>query len=165
MFTLAAAALQGVMGRALIILVGAVALFWGAVTWLKLHDAAVARNARAGYVLAAEKTAAEAQVAELQRQVRAGERALEEHRQRLAADQAYDQQQSIQREQEILAYEALLSQANRRCALSADDLRFLQHDGKAPDQRRIGHRSIPGKGKPAGPSPRLPDEGASRGPR
>lgn len=165
MFAMVIAAWQSRFGRPLIILIGAVALFWSAVGWLTLHDAAVARQARAGYVLLAEKTAAQARADELQRQVTAGAQALEEHRKRLLAAELEDQQQTAEREQEILAYEALLSQANRRCALSADDLRFLQHRGKAPDQRRIGARTIPGKSNPSGSSGGLPKAGTARGPR
>lgn len=105
--------------------------------WLASHDADVAQAARQGYVLLAEKTAAEAKAKELQRQVTAGAQALEEHRKRLVAAELVDQQQSTEREQEILEYEARLSQANRRCALSSDDIEFLQRDRAAPAQRSV----------------------------
>lgn len=83
-------------------------------------------DARKGYVLLAEKTAAEAQAAELRRQINATAQSLEEHRRRLAAAEAEEQQKAEDREREILAYEVRLDQANRRCVLDRDDLEFLR---------------------------------------
>lgn len=95
-------------------------------------DPAVAREARSGYVLQAEKVAAEQTAAELLRQRNAATQALEEHRKRLAAAELLDEQKSAEREQEILAYEIRLSQANRRCLLDRDDLDFLRNAGEPP---------------------------------
>lgn len=83
-------------------------------------------DARKGYVLLAEKTAAEAQAAELRRQINATAQSLEEHRRRLAAAEVADQQQTEEREREIAAYEIRLDQASRRCVLDRDDVEFLR---------------------------------------
>lgn len=83
------------------------------------------REARAGYVLLAEKTAAEAQAAEMERQRNAAAQATEEHRKRLEASQAAEQAAKDTLEQEISSYELQLSEKNRACALTADDKRWL----------------------------------------
>lgn len=85
----------------------------------------VAREARAGYVLIAEKTAAEAKAAEMERQRNAAAQATEEHRKRLEASQAAEQAAKDTLEQEISSYELQLSEKNRACALTADDKRWL----------------------------------------
>lgn len=85
-----------------------------------------ARDARAGYVVLAEKTAAEAKAAEMERQRNAAARATEEHRQRLEASQASEQKAKVTLENEIRANELLLSEKSRQCRADADDLIFLQ---------------------------------------
>ncbi|MBX4874726.1 hypothetical protein HJA87_22575 [Rhizobium bangladeshense] len=84
-----------------------------------------ARQARAGYVLLSEKTAAEAKAAEMERQRNAAAAAGEEHRRRLAA--AEDAQQAARNtlENEIRSYELELSQKNRACAVTAADRDWL----------------------------------------
>lgn len=89
------------------------------------HVEAVKEEARAGYVLLAEKTAAEAKAAELQRQLdgaATANRALERQQQ---IDAAADAQREKDRDNHILEMEMRLSQANRRCTISSDDLRDI----------------------------------------
>ncbi|NEJ04313.1 hypothetical protein GR238_02680 [Rhizobium leguminosarum] len=84
-----------------------------------------AREARAGYVLLAEKTAAEAQAAEMERQRNAAAQASEEHRKRLAAAEAAEQTAKDTLETEIQSYELQLSEKNRACATTAADRDWL----------------------------------------
>ncbi|QIG70421.1 hypothetical protein EVB88_037 [Rhizobium phage RHph_N28_2] len=84
-----------------------------------------AREARAGYVLLAEKTAAEAQAAEMERQRNAAAQATEEHRKRLEAAQASEQAARDTLENEIRSYELQLSEKNRACAITAGDRDWL----------------------------------------
>ncbi|TAV72776.1 hypothetical protein [Rhizobium leguminosarum] len=84
-----------------------------------------ARQARAGYVLVAEKSAAEAQAAEMERQRNAASQATEEHRKRLAAAEAAEQAARDTLEIEIQSYELQLSQKNRACAVTAADRQWL----------------------------------------
>lgn len=86
-----------------------------------------AREARAGYVLIAEKTAAEAKAAEMERQRNAAAQATEEHRKRLEAAQASEQAAKDTLEQEISSYELQLSEKNRACAVTAADRQWLLH--------------------------------------
>lgn len=83
------------------------------------------REARAGYVLLAEKTAAEAKAAEMERQRNAAAQATEEHRKRLEASQAAEQAAKDTLESEIRGYELILSEKNRACALTAADRDWL----------------------------------------
>ncbi|QIG67273.1 hypothetical protein EVB37_037 [Rhizobium phage RHph_TM3_3_3] len=84
-----------------------------------------AREARAGYVLLSEKTAAEAKAAEMERQRNAAAQATEEHRKRLEAAQASEQAAKETLEQEISSYELQLSEKNRACAITAADRDWL----------------------------------------
>ncbi|ANL02711.1 hypothetical protein [Rhizobium phage RHEph18] len=84
-----------------------------------------AREARAGYVLVAEKTAAEARAAEMERQRNAAAQATEEHRKRLEAAQASEQAARDTLENEIRSYELQLSEKNRACAVTAADRDWL----------------------------------------
>ncbi|TBY60133.1 hypothetical protein E0H46_31675 [Rhizobium leguminosarum bv. viciae] len=85
------------------------------------------REARAGYVLLAERTAAEAKAAEMLRQRNAAAQATEEHRKRLEAAQAAEQAAKDTLEQEISSYELQLSEKNRACAVTAADRQWLLH--------------------------------------
>ena len=135
MLALVATLWRSKVGRSLLVLVGgagvAAVLFASFHIWMATHDAAIERAARAGYVLLAEKTAAEARLAEVERQRAAASITLDEHRRRLAAAQLLEEQRSTEREREILAYELRLSEANRRCLLDRDDVDFLQRDRSA----------------------------------
>ncbi|MBB4215549.1 hypothetical protein FHT79_002718 [Rhizobium sp. BK212] len=84
-----------------------------------------AREARAGYVLLAEKTAADARAAEMERQRNAAAWANEEHRKRLEASQAAEQAAKDTLENEIKSYELQLSEKNRACAVTAADRQWL----------------------------------------
>ncbi|WP_434712421.1 hypothetical protein NMA58_03830 [Rhizobium sp. YTUHZ045] len=84
-----------------------------------------ARQARAGYVLTSEKTAAEARAAEMERQRDAAAGAGEEHRKRLEAAKAAEQAARDTLENEIRSYELELSQKNRACAVTAADRDWL----------------------------------------
>ena len=87
-----------------------------------------AREARQGYVMLAEKTAAEAKAAEMERQRNAAAQATEEHRRRLEAAQASEQAAQATLENEIANYERTLSEKNRACAVTAADRQWLlQH--------------------------------------
>ncbi|NNU66516.1 hypothetical protein G9X67_14655 [Rhizobium sp. WYCCWR 11152] len=84
-----------------------------------------ARQARAGYVLLAEKTAAEAQATEMERQRNAAAQATEEHRKRLSSATAAEQAAKDALENEIQSYELQLSEKNRACAVTAADRDWL----------------------------------------
>ncbi|MBX5089338.1 hypothetical protein [Rhizobium lentis] len=84
-----------------------------------------AREARQGYVLESEKTAAEAKAAELERQRDAAAQATEEHRKRLMASQMAEQAAKDTLESEIRSYELQLSEKNRACAVTAADRDWL----------------------------------------
>lgn len=84
-----------------------------------------AREARAGYVLIAERTAAEARAAEMERQRNAAAQVAEEHRKRLEAAQASEQAAKDTLEDEIKSYELQLSEKNRACAVTAADRDWL----------------------------------------
>jgi hypothetical protein len=84
-----------------------------------------AREARAGYVLLAEKTTAEAKAAEMERQRNAAAQATEEHRKRLEAAQTAEQAAKDTLETEIQSYELQLGQKNRACLLDRADRDFL----------------------------------------
>ncbi|KEC75484.1 hypothetical protein RLPCCGM1_c0861 [Rhizobium leguminosarum bv. phaseoli CCGM1] len=84
-----------------------------------------AREARAGYVLVAEKSAAEARAKEMERQRNAAAQAAEEHRKRLEVAQAAEQAAQTTLENEIRSYELELSEKNRACAVTAADRQWL----------------------------------------
>ena len=113
-------------GRMITAAAGGVALlvvgYFGFQVWLAAHDRSVANAARDGYVILAEKTAAEARAAELQRQLSAATAAKQSLQEQITKDTAEDAQREKEREQSILAYEIRLSQANRRCIVDRDDL-------------------------------------------
>ncbi|ULR43090.1 hypothetical protein [Rhizobium sp. K102] len=83
------------------------------------------REARAGYVVLAEKTVAEAKAAEMERQRDAAAHAGEEHRKRLEAAKAAEQAARDTLENEIQSYELEFSQKNRACAVTAADRQWL----------------------------------------
>jgi molecular chaperone DnaK (HSP70) len=85
------------------------------------------REARAGYVLVAEKTAAEARAEEMERQRNAAAQATEEHRKRLQAAQASEQAAKDTLEKEIAEHEKALDAAGAVCRLTDADLRWLRN--------------------------------------
>ncbi|TAX45917.1 hypothetical protein ELI02_29835 (plasmid) [Rhizobium leguminosarum] len=86
---------------------------------------AAARDARAGYVLLAEKAAAEAKAVEMERQRNAATQATEEHRRRLAVAEGAEQTAKDTLETEIESYELQLSEKNRACAVTTADRDWL----------------------------------------
>ncbi|EJT06727.1 hypothetical protein [Rhizobium sp. CCGE 510] len=84
-----------------------------------------AREARAGYILLAEKSAADAKAAEMERQRNAAAEATEEHRKRLMAAEGAEQAAKDTLEIEIQSYELQLSEKNRACAVTAADRQWL----------------------------------------
>lgn len=113
------------IGRILLgglVIVGA---FFAFRAWLSWHDSNVAEAAKNGYVLLAEKTAAEAKTAEIQRQLDAAKQSLATFQKRLEAETAQDKIDDQKREDSIRSYELLLSEANRRCSATAADIDFI----------------------------------------
>lgn len=118
--------LSSKLGRVLLGAAALVGAFFAFKLWLAAHDASVASQARSGYVLLAEKTTAEAKVAEIQRQLEAAKQSLANFQKRLDADTAQDRIDDQKREAEIKSYELLLSETNRKCLLDSGDLDFLR---------------------------------------
>ncbi len=114
------------IGRILLGVLIVVGAFFAFRAWLAWHDSNVAEAAKNGYVLLAEKTAAEAKAAEIQRQLDAAKQSLATFQKRLEAETAQDKIDDQKREDEIKSYELLLSEANRKCLLDSGDLEFLQ---------------------------------------
>lgn len=101
-----------------------IAAFFGFRLWLSSHDAGV----RAGYVLLAEKTAADAKAAEMERQRNAASQALDELEKRRAADEINDQAAQAATDLQVAEYEKKLDAAGRQCKLDSADVDFiLQH--------------------------------------
>lgn len=90
-----------------------------------IHDPQVIANARQGYVEIAEKTAAEAKSAELERQRNAASQALTDNEKRKTADDLVNQAREAQSNLEVSQYEAALVAAKRSCFIDDDDRRFL----------------------------------------
>jgi hypothetical protein len=116
------------VGRLITGAIGIVALIGLAYVWLLSHDARVAAEARQGYVILAEKTAAEAKANELQRQINAATGAQQSLQQQIQKDAVDDAAREKDRDARILEMEARLSQANRRCSLSRDDITDIVRD-------------------------------------
>lgn len=91
-----------------------------------VDDPAVAAAARRDFVARAELTAARAQLAELQRQVTAGNRAIEQFQKMAEADELADAEMARRQEQEIAGYEQALADAGRSCKITPQDLDFLR---------------------------------------
>lgn len=91
-----------------------------------IHDPMVEREARAGYVLEAQKTALEAKLTEQQRQTEAGKLVIASYQEVLKNARADEAEKSQQIETEIAGYEVRLKEAGRRCDLDASDIDFLR---------------------------------------
>lgn len=85
------------IGRAVALILIVLSLYAGFRLWLHSHDSALLE----GYVLRAEKTAAEAKANELERQRNAATQALEEYRKRAVADALTQQKLEAQLEEAI----------------------------------------------------------------
>jgi uncharacterized membrane protein len=85
-----------------------------------------AREARAGYVVLAEKTAAEAKAAEMERQMNAAQGALASFQKNLDAARQSEQQAKDTLENELSAFQLQLSEKNRQCLADSADLDFIR---------------------------------------
>lgn len=85
----------------------------------------VIHEARAGFVLQSELTAAKAELAERQRQADAASQAYTELQKRLAAQQQKDAADDAATELEIAQYEKKLADAGRGCSLDDSDVQWL----------------------------------------
>jgi hypothetical protein len=91
-----------------------------------IHDPMIEREARQGYVLEAQKTALEAQLAERDRQIKAGEYIITAYQQQLSNARAAETARAEQSEQEIAAYEKRLADEGRICRLDGADIDWLR---------------------------------------
>ncbi len=114
------------------------------------------KRALEGFVARAELEAANAKLAELERQRNAGAQALEEYRKRLAAWQAVAAAEDERHEKEITDYEKKLADLGKSCLVDADFLDFLLEPGKTAGPGRAGQGQGGSPGQPAGAARRLP---------
>lgn len=87
---------------------------------------AAEHRAGAGYVELAEKTTAEAEAAEMERQRNAASQALTEAAKRKAADELAQQAKDAETDVAIVDYEKKLAAANRQCLVDDADRLWLQ---------------------------------------
>ncbi len=90
-----------------------------------IHDPMIEREARQGYVLEAKKTALEAQLAERDRQIKAGGYVISAYQEQLSNARAAETARAEQSEQEIAAYETRLADEGRACLLDNADRAWL----------------------------------------
>lgn len=100
-------------------------LFLGARLWLAAHDASTHREALVGYVLQSKVDAAEAKLAEVQRQVDAGQIVIASYQEILKNARAKDAEDDAQLAKDRKEFEAKLAAAGRSCAIDAGDLDWL----------------------------------------
>lgn len=84
------------------------------------------RKAREGYVQEARAIAAEAKLAETQRQLAAGRVALDSYSKLLQEAQAREASSDAEVERKIADYEIILAAKNRSCRLDQSDLDWLR---------------------------------------
>lgn len=125
--TLAAWALGTPLGRAVSGALLCAAIFLGARWWLSWHDGNVRHDALVGYVQQSKADAAEAKLAEVQRQVAAGQVVIASYQEILKNARAKDAEDDAKFAKERKDFEALLVAAGRSCNLDAGDLQWLQH--------------------------------------
>lgn len=104
-----------------------VAIFIGARWWLAAHDASTRREALVGYVLQSKLDASDAKLAEIQRQVTAGEIVIASYQEILKNARAKDAADDAQFAKERKDFEDLLVAAGRSCGIDQSDLDWLQH--------------------------------------
>lgn len=109
------------LGRAAGIALLCIGLFFGARWLISWHDEGVL----AGYVKQVELDAAKAKLAETERQLEAGRKALSQYAELLAAEQEKNRAADEALEQEIKFHEAELAAKGRSCHISDDDRRWL----------------------------------------
>ena len=124
---LAAWALGSPLGRLVSGAVFCVAIFLGARWWLVWHDSNVRHEALVGYVLQSKADAAEAKLAEVQRQVAAGEIVIASYQEILKNARAKDAEDDAKFAKERKDFESLLVAAGRSCGIDQSDLDWLQH--------------------------------------
>lgn len=93
--------------------------------WLAAHDASTRHEALAGYVKQVELDAAKAKLAETERQLAAGRKALSQYAELLAAEQEKNRAADEALEKEIADHEKELAAKGRSCSISPDDRRWL----------------------------------------
>lgn len=120
-------ALGSPLGRIVSGAVLCVAIFLGARLWLAAHDAGIKRAALVGYVQQSKADAAEAKLAEVQRQVAAGEIVIASYQEILRNARAKDAEDDAKFAKERKDFEGLLVAAGRSCNIDAGDLQWLQH--------------------------------------
>ena len=103
------------------------AIFLGARLWLAAHDASIRREALVGYVLQSKADAAEAKLAEVQRQVDAGQIVIASYQEILKNARAKDAEDDAKFAKERKDFENLIVAAGRSCGLDQSDLDWLQH--------------------------------------
>lgn len=103
----------------------ALALF---LAWNTLFDnPSVAKAAREGFVVLAEKTALEARLAEERRRADAARKAVSGFAERLAESRTAQAAAEEKLEQEIAAHEQALRDAGRSCPLDQSDIDWLRN--------------------------------------
>jgi hypothetical protein len=113
------------VGRAVGVLGLCALLFFGGRLWLSWHDESVRDAARAGYVLQSQAEAAEAKLAEVQRQVAAGQIVIASYQEILKNARAKDAADDLQFAKDRKDFEAKLAAAGRSCQLDQSDLDWL----------------------------------------
>lgn len=91
-----------------------------------IHDPMIEREARQGYVFEAQKIALEMQLAERDRQIKAGQMVIESYQEQLRNARRAEQERNEQTEQEIADYEKKLAAAGRSCLLNSDDIEWMR---------------------------------------
>lgn len=124
---IAAWALGSPLGRVVSGAVLCALLLVGARWWLSWHDSNVREAALVGYVLQSKADAAEAKLAEVQRQVAAGEIVIASYQEILKNARAKDAEDDAKFAKERKDFEALIVAAGRSCGLDQSDLDWLRH--------------------------------------
>lgn len=124
---LAAWALGSPLGRIVSGAALCAAIFLGARWWLAWHDSNVRHEALVGYVLQSKADAAEAKLAEVQRQVAAGEIVIASYQEILKNARAKDAEDDAKFAKERKDFENLLAAAGRSCNADQSDLDWLRH--------------------------------------
>lgn len=103
------------------------AIFLGARLWLAAHDASTRREALVGYVLQSKADAAEAKLAEVQRQVDAGQIVIASYQEILKNARAKDAADDAQLAKDRAEFEAKVAAAGRAWKLDQSDIDWLLH--------------------------------------
>lgn len=104
-----------------------VLIFLGARWWLAAHDASTRHDALVGYVLQSKADAAEAKLAEVQRQLAAGQIVIESYQEILKNARAKDAEDDEKFAKQRKDFEAMLAAAGRSCSADQSDIDWLRH--------------------------------------